>query len=124
MLICMYKNPRMDPVLFKRYFEEMCENITESHENVIIIGDLNFNMLQENNMLSKIIPPFNLTNVIKDVTCFKSTQPTLIDVMLVTKRRKILQSFSENTGISDFHNMIGAVLRIHKPAPKTKKLFV
>ena len=67
---------------------------------MIIIGDLNFNMLQDN-MLSKIIPPFNLTNIIKDVTCFKSSDPTLIDVMLVTKRRKFIKGFSENTGISE-----------------------
>ena len=70
------------------------------------------------------MPPFNLTNVINQVTCFKSSQPTLIDVMLVTKRRKMLKSFSENTGISDFHNLIGGVLRVHKPAPKTKKLTI
>ena len=75
-------------------------------------------------MLSNIIPSFNLTNVINDTTCFKSNQPTLIDVMLVTKRRKIMKSFSENVGISDFHNLIGGVLRLHKPAPKTKKVSV
>ena len=124
LLLCMYKNPRMDPVNFKKYFEETCEKICSSYENMIVIGDLNFNMLNENNMLSSIIPPFNLTNVIKEVTCFKSSQPTLIDVMLVTKRRKILKSFSENTGISDFHNLIGGVLRNHKTAPKTKKVSV
>ena len=122
-LLGMYKNPRMDPVLFKVFFEETCEKLSETYDNVIIIGDLNFNMLQDN-MLSTIMPPFCLTNVINQVTCYKSNQPTLIDVMLVTKRRKILKSFSENTGISDFHNMIGGVLRIHKPAPPTKKVFI
>lgn len=122
MLMCMYKNPKTDPVTFKNFFEDACENISNSYENIIIIGDLNFNMYQEN-MLSTIIPPFNLTNIIKDATCFKSSDPTLIDVMLVTKRRKFMKSFSENTGISDYHNLIGAALRVQRPAPKTKKVF-
>ena len=123
LLLGMYKNPRMEPLSFKVFFEETCEQMSEMYENIIIIGDLNFNMLQDN-VLSTIMPPFNLTNVINQVTCFKSSQPTLIDVMLVNKRRKILKSFSENTGISDFHNLIGGILRAHKPVPRTKKITI
>ena len=123
MLLAMYKNPRTDPVIFKRFFEETCEQISENFESIIIIGDLNFNMFQDN-MLGTIIPSFNLTNVIKKATCFKSNNPTLIDVMLVTKRRKILKGFSENIGISDFHNLIGGILKVHKPSPRTKKITV
>ena len=123
MLLCMYKNPRTDPVTFKTFFENTCEMISDSYENIIIIGDLNFNMLQEN-MLSTIMPSYNLTNIINEVTCFKSSDPTLIDVMLVTKRRKFIKSFSVSTGISDFHNLIGGVLRLHRPVPKIKRILV
>lgn len=123
MLLCMYKNPKTDPVIFKRYFEEVYEQVSDKYENIIVIGDLNFNMINEN-MLSTIMPSLNLTNIINEETCFKSSQPTLIDVMLVTKRRKVLESFSVDTGISDFHNLIGGVLRMHKPAPKTKNVYV
>ena len=123
MLLGMYKNPRMDAVLFKRTFTEIYEEISDTYENIVIIGDLNFNMMKEN-MLSSIIPALSLTNIINDATCFKSSQATLIDVMLVTKRRKFMQTFSINTGISDFHNLIAGVLRLHKPTPKIKKIFV
>jgi exonuclease III len=88
MLLCMYKNPKTDPVVFRRMFEESYEKASDSFENIVIIGDLNFNMLNEN-MLSNMLPPLNLTNMMKEATCFKSSQPTLLDVMLVTKRRKI-----------------------------------
>ena len=121
MLLCMYKNPRTDPVTFKKFFEETCESVSNLYENIIIIGDLNFNMFQDN-MLAAIIPPFNMTNIIKDATCFKSKDPTLIDVMLVTKRRKFINHFSKNTGISDFHNLIGGIMRMHKPVPRTKRV--
>ena len=123
MLLGMYKNPRTDPVRFKTFFKETFERVSDLHDNIVIIGDLNFNMLQDN-MLSTIIPTYNLTNIIKDVTCFKSKDPTLIDVMLVTKRRKFLTGFSVPTGISDFHNMIGGVFRLHRPTPKMKKIYV
>ena len=95
MLLGMYKNPKTDAVRFKKYFEETCESVCDSFENIIVIGDLNFNMFHDN-VLSTITPPFNLTNVINVATCYKSATPTLIDVMLVTKRRKILRSFSKN----------------------------
>ena len=89
MRLCINKNPRTDSVNFKQFFEATLEKISESN----------------------VISSFSLTNIIKDATCYKSSQPTFIDVM---------HSFSENTGIIDFHNLIGAVLRPHKPAPKIK----
>lgn len=118
----MYKNPKMTSKSFENKFKEMAESVLSKYENVIIIGDLNFNMLQ-NNTLSSICPTINLTNVIKEPTCFKSNTPSLIDVMLVSKRRKIVKSFSIDTGISDFHNLIGGVLRIHAPPPPKKVVF-
>ena len=84
----MYKNPKMTSKSFENKFKEMAESVLSKYENVIIIGDLNFNMLQ-NNTLSSICPTINLTNVIKEPTCFKSNTPSLIDVMLFSKRRKL-----------------------------------
>ena len=40
--------------------------------------------------------------------------------MLVTKRRKYTKGFSIDTGISDFHNLIGGVLKQHLPIPPRK----
>ena len=119
LVIGMYKNPKTSPSTFKQYFEKTCEDILEKYENVIIIGDLNFNMLQEN-LLSQIMPSYNLTNIIKEPTCYKSNNATLIDVMLVTKRRKFFKGFSLDTGISDFHNLIGGVMKQHAPIPPKK----
>ena len=67
-------------------------------------------------------PILNLTNIIREPTCFKSNNPTLLDVMLVTKQRKFIKGFSIETGISDFHNLIGGVMRQHAPVPPTKTI--
>ena len=123
LLVCMYKNPKMTPNDFKQRFEDICEKILDNYEHVIIIGDLNFNMFQENNALKSLCPTYNLTNIINDATCFKSNVPTLIDVMLVSKRKKFIKGFSYDVGISDFHNLIGGVLKLNKPVPKQKTVF-
>lgn len=119
LIVGIYKNPKMKPDEFKRCFKKLCEEIFDTHEHVIIIGDLNFNMLQTNT-LSQMCPILNLTNIINEPTCFKSNNATLIDVMLVTKRRKFIKGFSIDTGISDFHNLIGGILRQHTPIPARK----
>ena len=53
-LLCMYKNPKMSSKCFKQSFEETCEKILDEHENVIIIGDLNFNMLKKKHIISTL----------------------------------------------------------------------
>ena len=121
LVLGMYKNPKTSPNSFKTYFEKTCEEASEKYENVIIIGDLNFNMLQDN-VLSQMCPSYNLTNIIKEPTCFKSNNPTLIDVMLVTKRKKFIKGFSFDIGISDFHNLIGGVMKQHAPVPPRKTI--
>ena len=119
LLVGMYKNPKVNPNTFRQTFENTCEKLLEKYDHIIMLGDLNFNMFKPN-ILSMLCPTFNLTNLITDPTCFKSNQPTLIDVMLVTKRRKFLKSFSIDIGISDFHNLIGGILKIHAPLPPKK----
>ena len=116
---CTYKNPKMSPENFEKAFKYFCESIYDHYDHVIIMGDLNFNMLSTN-VLSELCPVFNLHNLITKPTCFKSESPTLIDVMLVSKRKKFVHSFSADTGISDYHNLIGGVLRLHRSAPQTK----
>ena len=113
----------MNQSKFKDLFEDLGEKLFDKNDHVIVTGDMNFNMFNPNS-LSALLPTYGLTNIISEPTCFKSSQPTLIDVMLVSKRRKYLKGFSVNTGISDFHNLIGGVLRFHRPAPKTEKSLI
>ena len=77
----------------------------------------------KNKILSLLCHTLNLTNIITEPTCFKSYSPTLIDViMLVTKCRKFIKGFSLDTGINDFHNLIGGILRQYAPIPRQKTI--
>ena len=53
--------------------------------NVILLGDLNFNMLvqEKSAPLTELCDIFNLTNIVKEPTCFpKNSNPSLVDVIL------------------------------------------
>jgi hypothetical protein len=74
----------MDTVIDK------CKNIAD---NVTIIGDLNCNMLKEGmNAVKTLSEDFNLINVIEKPTCFKTTPPTLLDVILVSDKENVRHS--------------------------------
>ena len=55
---------------------------------------------------------YNLVNLIKDPTCFKSVQnPTSIVVILTNKSNSFYNSCSIETGLSDHHKMTITVLK-------------
>ena len=70
------------------------------YDNIMLTGDLNLNTKSNNNSYySDLCDTFHLTNLIKAKTCFKSSNPTSIDIIL-TNQRVI------TTGLSDCHKMI------------------
>jgi len=82
LVLGMYKNPKMKPNDFKCSFKKL-----DLYEHIVIIGDLNFNMLQ-NNVLSQMCPTLNLTNIITEPTCHKSNTATLIDSCNASNEKK------------------------------------
>ena len=102
------------------FFEEI--NITLSkainkYENILFIGDLNIdlNILNHDkkHFLKDLCDVFDLTNMIKDKTCFMSTEGSSIDVMLTNKPRSFYKTTTIETGLSDHHKLILTFLRSH-----------
>ena len=54
----------------------MCENAFDKHDQVIIIGGMNFNMIN-NNTLSTMLPTYGLPNIIKEATASSLIMPLL-----------------------------------------------
>ena len=61
-----------------------------------------------------------LCNLIESPTCFKSDNPSLIDVALTSHRRRIANTLNINTGISDFHNLIAYSTKMHVPRNESR----
>ena len=104
-----------------KYFVEHISYILDqyqSYENVVVIGD--FNAEPNDKKLSPLIEDYNLYNLVKNPTCFKSTKGRCIDLVLTNRKHSFMHSKSFETGFSDHHHMIFTILKstFDKVAPK------
>ena len=67
-----YKPPSMKNNDFLEYFTKSLDKCFVSYENIIIFGDLNFDMLcaEKSQILNDICDSFNLSQLVKGPTCF------------------------------------------------------
>ena len=72
---------------------------------------------------SEICNIYGVTNVIDKPTCFKSSQGTLIDPVLVTNKGRVATSINVTCGFSDWHNIVGCVTKIHMPRQHPTRIF-
>ena len=91
---------------------------SSKYENFIVIGDFNAEMT--NNYLEEFCASYNLTNLIKQPTCFKNPDnTTLIDPILTNHPKSFHSSSVYETGLLDFNKLIITVLKTfyikHKP---------
>ena len=54
---------------------------------------------------------FDLESLIDSPTCYKSINPTCIDLILPSKKNHFQQSATFETGLSDYHKLITTILR-------------
>ena len=107
----------------KYFFDNLSLALTKmscKYENVMFIGD--FNLTVENNNLEVFINTFDLECFIKKPTCFQSTSPSCIDLILTNKKEFFKNSDVLEVGISDHHSLIVTALRsqLVKGNAKTK----
>ena len=84
-----YRPPQSNNL--KTFSEEInlsLSTIVNEYDNIMLIGDLNLNTKSKNNgYCSDLCDNFDLTNLIKANTCFKSSNQTSIDVILTNRPR-------------------------------------
>ncbi len=72
--------------------------------------------------ITQLCNDFNLVNIVKDPTCFKGEQPTLIDVILVSDKRSSKVAPVIPCPLSDFHHFVNTVLNISLPRTTSRKV--
>ena len=86
-----------------------------NYDNIVLAGDLNINELNScsdsSNHLSDMKDVFNLSNLIKEPTCFKSQNGTLLDLVLTNKPRSFMKSQAFELGFSNCHKLVCSILR-------------
>lgn len=115
-----YKNPLTHKLDFESFLSDLSNQCLNAYDNNMLIGDMNFNMLSKPCLLKELCDIYGYENLIESPTCLKANNPTLIDVLLVTDKRRFFKGFSYDIGVSDFHCLIGAALRKHIPCAKSK----
>ena len=85
------------------------------------MGD--FNVTPNNPKLSELIDDLELCTLMSEPTCFKSINPTCIDNFLTNKKTRFTKTLTFETGVSDRHKVIDAMLRSTFAKGKPKKIF-
>ena len=91
------------------------------YDNIIIAGD--FNTETGENSMNALCERYRLSTVIKEPTCYKNPgNPSCIDLILTNSPRSFQNSSLVKTGLSHFHRMIVAVLKMifQRLPPKIK----
>ena len=85
-----YKPPSVTDTDFTNNFTKHFDNCIVKYENYIVLGDLNFDMLNQSKCqsLHDICDIFDLSQIVKEPTCFmENSTPSLVDVILKNKNK-------------------------------------
>ncbi len=94
-------------------------------DNYIILGDMNVNMLDQNvnNAVRQLCSDYSLTNIIKEPTCHKGENPTLIDLILVHDNKTVRAGKVTTCSLSDFHSYVHGIFKFTMPRTTTRKIY-
>ncbi len=101
----------------------MCDQLYHESDNIILIGDMNINMKGKVSELHYFCDLYNLKNIVKEPTCFKSKDNILlIDVILVAKPMRLHETVVFDMGLSDFHKIICVWTKVYVPWEVPRKI--
>ena len=99
------------------FFEELSSCLSkasETYENFIVMGDFNIDIRTKGREYEKFedfCSLFNLSNLIKTETCFSKNHKSTIDLFTANKPNIFQHMNITETGLSDFHKMIGTFFK-------------
>ena len=122
LLFNMYKQPIVKDSDFKTIFEDVLKSCTRQGMNYIICGDLNVNMLKPGNCLVDLLDVYGSKNIVKSPTCFKSSVPTLLDVVITNVPKSFQNVSCIECDLSDFHRMVCFATKMYAPVIKKRQI--
>ena len=78
-----YKPPSQNEEFFISNLSKTLNAFSTKYDRILLMGD--FNLTIENRLLEELLNLFNLKSIISSPTCFQSTNPTCIDVILTNQ---------------------------------------
>ena len=114
----------------KRYEDELILFLNDIYEkeignykDIVCIGDINVDLsCGKTKVNDELLDIYDLYNLIKDPTCFKSEKGSLLDPIIVTNRNHFVHAFNLSCGFSDFHNFVGCITKCHFSKQEPRKI--
>ena len=107
------------------YFESITRALDiygELYSKLLLVGD--FNAEDSESCMSAFLYQHNLKTLVKQKTCFKSTEnPSCIDLFLTNCAHSFQNTNTISAGISDCHKMVVTVLKTTFTKAKPKEIF-
>jgi hypothetical protein len=119
----MYKLPSLSDNDLSTLFIKNIDQCIINYDNIIVMGDLNFDMLSDKKCqaLKDLCDVLDFSQLVLKPTCFmKNCIPSLVDVALANQKNKCFNIQNFLTGISDCHNIISVTIKGDVPVRKQK----
>ena len=115
-----YRPPSQNEKYFIDHLSKTLGQLSRQYDKTVLIGD--FNLTIDNKSLENFMTTFDLECLIKKPTCFQSSNPTCIDLILTNKKEFLKNVDVIEVGISDHHSLIVTALKsiLLKGNAKTK----
>ena len=113
MLLCCSYNPNKNKVLSDLHVaSKALDVLSKNYDNVILLSD--FNDEPEEKNMPNSLKTYHLKNIVKQKTYFKNPgRPTCIDLIPTNSSRNLQDTFTVETGLSDFHKLVITVLKLY-----------
>ena len=121
-IVVLYKPPKVKDKSFELSFSDLCNALQSESSHWFVMGDMNFDM-NSDNPLYDLCVMYNLTNLVVGPTCFKSDNPTAVDVLLSSEPKRFKCALNTSCSLSDFHNFTCVATKLHKCYTSPKTIF-
>ena len=118
---CIYKHPKASNTFFSECMRRLSDVLFCDYNDIIYLGDMNC-CPTKSNVIHDLCDLYCLTNLIKEATCHKGANPSILDIILVSNPRRYAAVLNAECPISDFYNIIGAATKRFAPLKTPRQI--
>ena len=120
-LLCgTYHPPSQNDEYYFDYLDEALDTYS-NYEKVLLVGDFNTEITEH--YMESFLYEHELSNLVKEKTCFKNMQnPSCIDLLLTNNSYAFQQTTTVCSGLSDCHKLVLTVLKTSIPKGNPRQI--
>ena len=121
LLLGTYHPPNQNDQFYFSNIGRALDIYTQKYDKMLLVGDFNAEVNEV--VIQNFMELYDLNNLVKDKTCFKSVvNPLCVDIFLTNCTKSFQYTNVVSTGLSDCHKMIATVLKTTFEKKKPKEI--